>query len=83
MVDQFYEGTAALAVGEYSGIIASDSGGYHIIMRVQPDMEEAATRALDMQLYAEFERRVAEADISYGKGYDKIAYSDFVSVPAE
>ncbi|MBQ4093545.1 MAG: peptidylprolyl isomerase [Oscillospiraceae bacterium] len=83
MVDQFYAGTAALAVGEYSGIIASDSGGYHIIMRVEPDMEEAATRAMDMQLIAEFERRVAEADISYGKGYDKIAYSDFVSVPAE
>ena len=67
---------------EISDIVES-THGYHIIMRVEPDMEEAATRAMDMQLYAEFERRVAEADISYGKGYDKIAYSDFVSVPAE
>lgn len=80
MVDQFYEGTAALAVGEHSGIIASDSGGYHIILRVEPDMEEAAMRAIDLQLYADFEQRVTDAEVKYAKGYGSIAYTDFNSV---
>ncbi|MBR5502714.1 MAG: peptidylprolyl isomerase [Oscillospiraceae bacterium] len=79
MVDQFYEGTAALAIGEHSGIIASDSGGYHIILRVEPDMEEAAMRAIDIQLYAEFEQRTEDAKITYAKGFDSIAYTDFLA----
>ena len=79
MVDQFYEGTATLAIGEHSGIIASDSGGYHIILRVEPDMEEAAMRAIDIQLYGEFEKRTEAAKITYAKGFDSIAYTDFLA----
>jgi hypothetical protein len=38
MVDEFYEATKALAIGEISGLVPS-MFGYHIIKRVEPDLD--------------------------------------------
>ena len=39
MVQEFYDGTAALAVGQVSEPVQTDYG-YHIILRLDPDVEE-------------------------------------------
>ncbi len=46
MVQEFYDGTAALEIGQIGEPVVSDYG-WHIILRVEPDLEEARLRALN------------------------------------
>ena len=80
MVPEFTEATAALQIGEYSGIVPSSSGGYHIILRIEPSPDDAAVYAIDNQLYNDFEARIQAAEVSYGRGYANISYADFADV---
>lgn len=75
-VDEFYNATAALEIGETSGLVRSDYG-YHIIRRIEPDRSEAVQKIV-MKLYGtEIDSRVAAADVKLSRGFDSITYNDF------
>ena len=80
MVDEFYNATAELEVGEVSGIVPS-SYGYHIIKRIEPDREETINRLISIIVEDELDARLSEIKIKLGKGFDKIQYSDFNLTP--
>lgn len=64
MVESFESGTAALEIGEISGIIESEYG-YHIIQRLDPDCEEAREKVFDAMLQAYVEAAVVEKKAEY------------------
>ena len=80
MVDEFYDATASLKVGEVSGIVPS-SYGYHIIKRIDPDYEETVNRLISLVVNDELQERLENAKIKLGSGFDKIQFSDFGLVP--
>ena len=80
MVDEFYDATVALEVGEVSGIVPS-SYGYHIIKRIEPDREETVNRLISIVVEDELDARLSAIKIKLGKGFDKIQFSDFDLVP--
>ncbi len=80
MVDEFYEATKALQVGEVSGIVESDYG-YHIIKRVQPDFDALKLKLTSLTIDEMFEERYAKAELKLGSGYENIKFSDFNLVP--
>ncbi len=80
MVDEFYDATAALQVGEVSGIVPS-SYGFHIIKRIEPDYEETVNRLISIVVNDELQARLEKANVKLGSGFDKIKYSDFGLVP--
>ena len=80
MVDEFYDATASLEVGEVSGIVPS-SYGYHIIKRIDPDYEETVNRLISVIVNDELQARLDKATMKLGSGFDKIQFSDFGLVP--
>ncbi|MDO5139550.1 MAG: peptidylprolyl isomerase [Oscillospiraceae bacterium] len=80
MVDEFYDATASLKVGEVSGIVPS-SYGYHIIKRIDPDYEETVNRLISVVVNDELQERLENAKVKLGSGFDKIQFSDFGLVP--
>ena len=75
-VEEFYNATAAMEIGEVSGLVRS-SYGYHIIKRIEPDIDEAAQKIV-MKLYGtEIDSHVAAADVKLSRGFDSIEYNDF------
>ena len=76
MVDEFFEATKALEIGKYSQPVES-TYGYHIIMRIEPDHDEAVDRIIYTFYEAEMDSRTAEAKVSKSKGFDQIVYTDF------
>ena len=80
MIDEFYDATAALEVGEVSGIVPS-SYGFHIIKRIEPDYEETLNRLISIVVNDELQARLEKTNVKLGSGFDKIKYSDFGLVP--
>ena len=76
MVDEFYAGTKALEIGEYSRLVESNYG-FHIIMRIEPDHDETVDRIIYNFYETEMDSHIAEAKVTKSKGFDQITYSDF------
>ncbi len=76
MVDEFYNGTVALEVGEVSDLVES-AYGYHIIKRVEPERNEVVKKIVMILYETEIDSRVAAATVSTAKGFDQIKYTDF------
>ena len=76
MIDEFYDATASLEVGEVSGIVPS-SYGFHIIKRIDPDYEETVNRLISVVVNDELQERLENAKVKLGNGFDKIQFSDF------
>ena len=76
MVQEFYDATYALKIGEVSRVIASDYG-YHIIMRVEPDFNETKIRLTSMAVDNLYNQRLEKATIKLSDGFDNIKLSDF------
>ena len=75
-VEEFYNATAAMEIGEVSGLVRSNYG-YHIIKRIEPNIDEAAQKIV-MKLYGtEIDSHVAAADVKLSRGFDSIEYNDF------
>ena len=80
MVDEFFEATKALKVGEVSGIVESDYG-YHIIKRVEPDFDTMKLKLTSLAIDELFEERYEKAELKLGTGYESIKFSDFNLIP--
>lgn len=76
MVDEFYNATAALSIGETSDLVES-TYGYHIIRRVEPDRDEAVQKIVTTLYGADIDSRVAAAKVTTSRGFDQIKYTDF------
>ncbi len=79
MVDAFYDGTAALEVGQVSGIVESPYG-YHIILRVEddiPTVEELRESYILEEFSALFGQRVEDAYVEYNKEVSLMSPKDY------
>jgi len=79
MVDEFYQATKELEIGEYSGLVEANYNyhGYHIIMRIEPDHDQALARLIETLYNTDIDTRVKEADVSRNKYFDQMTYSEF------
>ena len=75
-VDEFYNATKELEIGQTSGLVKTDYG-YHIIRRIEPDRDEAVSMIIEKLYGTEVDSYVAAAKVEKSKGFDKISYSDF------
>ncbi len=83
MVEEFYEGTKALEIGEFSEPVESDYG-WHIIMRIEPDNEEARSRALNELINEGYEQKLIESDTVVNQVIiDAMSYKDYIDVETE
>lgn len=76
MVTTFEAGAKGLAVGEISDPIESRYG-YHIILRIAPDMEQAGEESLAYQYYDLTQQWSAEAEIVTTTAYDELDTREF------
>lgn len=72
MVDAFYQGAAALSVGQISDPVQS-SYGYHIILRlgVDPSSQEAKDKYADVEMEKAVDQWVADAKTETTAAYDQ------------
>lgn len=77
MVPEFEEATRALEYGQVSGIVESASTGYHIILRLDPDTEEARAEYLNTQASEQIGTWANEADLVLTDEYNAIDVSLF------
>ena len=75
-VDEFYNATIGLGIGETSDLVES-SYGFHIIRRIEPDRDEAAEKIVKNLYGAEIDSRVAAAEVKKSRGFESITYNDF------
>ena len=75
-VDEFYNATKELEIGQRSGLVRTDYG-YHIILRIEPDRDEAVAMIIEKLYGTEVDSYVATAKVEKDRGFDRIAYSDF------
>lgn len=71
MVQEFYDGTAALAVGQVSEPIQTDYG-YHIILRLDPDVEEGRDLYSNDQISTLVDQWATDAVVETNAEFDKI-----------
>lgn len=77
MVPEFEEGAMALAVGEISEPIES-TYGYHIILRIEPDMEMVKSECDEDYKYdSMLQTWMDEAEVTTTKAYDELDPHDF------
>lgn len=76
MVTTFEAGAKALAVGKISDPIESPYG-YHIILRITPDMEQAESDSLAYQYYELTQQWSADAEIVTTAAYDALDVQAF------
>lgn len=69
-VSEFIDGTAALNIGEY-GIVES-MYGYHILYRVEVDLDDMAQEICDEEFQNLVSARISQAESVFLKNYDKI-----------
>lgn len=72
MVSEFEEATRALEYGQISGIVESASTGYHIILRLDPDTEDARVNYLNTQASNQIGAWTSEADLVLTDEYNAI-----------
>lgn len=76
MVTTFEAGAKALAVGEISEPIESPYG-YHIILRIAPDQEQAESDSLAYQYYDLTQQWSADAEVVTTTAYDELDVQAF------
>lgn len=72
MVSEFEDATRALEYDQISGIVESASTGYHIILRLDPDTEDARTEYLNTQASKQIGAWTSEADLVLTDEYNAI-----------
>lgn len=77
MVTEFEEATRGLEYGQISGIVESASTGYHIILRLDPDTEDARADYLSSKVSAQVTAWADEADVVTTDEYENIDVSLF------
>ncbi len=83
MVREFYDGTAALEIGQIGEPVVSDYG-WHIILRVEPDLEEARLRALNELINRGLDAQKEKAvTVINTEVLDAMKYQDYVTVTAK
>ncbi len=92
MVTEFEEATRALEYGQISGLVES-TYGYHIILRLDPDTEDARAEYRAELLYDQLDAWTDEADIVLSDEYEALdvalfyekytAYQDAFTAEAE
>ena len=75
MVDEFYDGTIALEVGEISEIIKS-THGYHIIMRTETNLDDYRDTVRNQRFDEKIEELKENVTITYGRGFKYISIYD-------
>lgn len=71
MVQEFYDGTAALEVGQISEPVQS-SYGYHIILRLDPNNDDGRGRYTEEKMTAQIDAWIGEAKVEQGPDYAKL-----------
>ena len=77
MVDEFYDATIALEIGEIDDEIVTSDYGYHIIKRVEPVFDDAVQIVIENLYLEDIQTKIDSAEVSTANGYDKITFSDF------
>lgn len=79
MVDAFYNGTAALEVGQISGIVESPYG-YHIILRLEdniPTVDDLREGYILEEFSVLFGQRVEDAYVEFNKEVSRMSPKDY------
>ena len=71
MVSEFEEGTRALEYGQISGLVESPYG-YHIILRLDPDTEDARAEYRTNLVYDQLDAWTDEADVVLSEEYEAL-----------
>lgn len=76
MVQEFYDGTKALAVGEISKPVAS-SYGYHVILRLDADSEEGRSKYTDIKMNEQIDQWMEAAQVEKSEALNNLDVQAF------